>query len=117
MIETRTHDLERLYALLGELENKLGGARMLSQCDCRTDALRDVVRGVQQIPKPRRRSNVRGLHLFCTRHGKPYIVSGFSSIWQRKMRSALEAGVLKDRFTDHDIRRKAASDTSLEHAG
>ena len=44
-------------------------------------------------------------------------MSGFSSIWQRKMKSALVEGVLKERFTDHDLRRKTASDLDdLEHA-
>lgn len=32
------------------------------------------------------------------------------------MRSALEAGILKERFRDHDIRAKAASDTDRQHA-
>ena len=59
---------------------------------------------------------VRGVHLFCTRRGSPYTVSGFSSIWQRKMVSAIEKGVLAERFTDQDIRRKAGSDTDLDHA-
>ena len=55
-----------------------------------------------------------GLSVVCRR---PYTVSGFSSIWQRKMKSALVEGVLKERFTDHDLRRKTASDLDdLEHA-
>jgi integrase len=76
-----------------------------------SDALRLAVDRVRQIPRP-----VRGLPLFCTRHGKPYTVSGFSSIWQRKMAQALARGVIKERFTDHDIRRKTGSETNLEHA-
>ena len=57
------------------------------------------------------------MHLFCTRHGMPYTVSGFSSIWQRKMKSALAENVLQERFTDHDLRRKTASDLAdAEHA-
>ena len=35
MIESRTHDLERFYTLLSSLDNLLGGARTLSQCDGR----------------------------------------------------------------------------------
>lgn len=35
MIETRTHHLQRFYGLLGDLEQQLGGARKLSQCDGR----------------------------------------------------------------------------------
>ena len=77
-----------------------------------SDALRTAVTQVRRTPRP-----IRGLHLFCTRHGKPYTVSGFSSIWQRKMKSAIALGVLKERFTDHDLRRKTASDLNdPEHA-
>ena len=77
-----------------------------------SDALRVAVERVRKIPRP-----VRGLHLFCTRHGMPYTVSGFSSIWQRKMKAAVANGVFKERFTDHDIRRKTASDLDdPEHA-
>ena len=76
-----------------------------------SEELRLAVDRVRQIPR-----HVRGMHLFCTRHGKPYTVSGFSSIWQRKMAQALARGVIEERFTDHDIRRKTGSETNLEHA-
>jgi len=50
------------------------------------------------------------MYLFCTRHGKPYTPSGFASIWQRKMASAMKEGILKVRFSDQDLRSKTASD-------
>ncbi len=78
-----------------------------------TDALREAVAAIRRLPRP---SKVTGLYLFCTRHGRPYTVSGFSSIWQRKMRAAIDQGVIKERFTDHDLRAKSGSDTDLEHA-
>jgi integrase len=53
---------------------------------------------------------VKSLHLFCNRSGQPYTGSGFRAIWQRAMRKAIEDGVLAERFTDHDIRAKAATD-------
>lgn len=62
------------------------------------------------------RTRVGSMYLFSTRNGMNYTDDGFSSIWQRKMRKALEEGVLAERFTDHDIRAKTASDTDLEHA-
>lgn len=77
-----------------------------------TDALHDAVDQIRKIPRP-----ISGLYLLCTRRGMPYTVSGFSSIWQRKMKSALAEGVLTERFTDHDLRRKTASDLDdVEHA-
>jgi len=76
-----------------------------------SDALHAAVDTIGQLKRP-----VRGLYLFCTRTGQPYTGNGFRSIWQRKMRSALETGVLKDRFREHDIRAKSASDTDREHA-
>ncbi len=76
-----------------------------------TDDLRAAVATIGRLKRP-----VRGLYLFCTRTGQPYTGNGFRSIWQRKMRSAIEGGVLKERFRDHDIRAKAASDADAQHA-
>lgn len=42
--------------------------------------------------------------------GKRYTSEGFRSVWQRFMRKAIEKGVIKERFTFHDIRAKTVSD-------
>ena len=76
-----------------------------------TDHLRAAVQAVKDLPRP-----INSIYLFSTRKGQPYTASGFSSIWQRKMKKALETGVLKERFTDHDLRAKTGSDAELEHA-
>lgn len=76
-----------------------------------SEDLRRAVDAVGQLKRP-----VRGLYLFCTRTGQPYTGNGFRSIWQRKMRSALQAGILTERFRDHDLRAKAASDIDSQHA-
>ncbi|MCZ6677814.1 MAG: tyrosine-type recombinase/integrase [Candidatus Poribacteria bacterium] len=76
-----------------------------------SDDLRAAVDAVGQLKRP-----VRGLYLFCTRKGQPYTSNGFRSIWQRKMRSALETGILNDRFQSRDIRAKTGSDTDYQHA-
>ena len=77
-----------------------------------TPTLRAAVRDARMLPRP-----VRGMYLFCTRTGSRYTTDGFRSIWHRKMRSALEVGVLRERFTTHDIRAKSASDANdLERA-
>ncbi len=68
-------------------------------------ALRAAVDRVKALPRP-----IRGLYLFCTRRGQPYSTSGFDSIWQRAMGKVLKAGVLRQRFTEHDIRAKTATD-------
>ena len=65
------------------------------------------------------RGKVEGMTLFCTRDGQPYIkedgtTSGFDSIWSRAMAKTVSAGI--ERFTEHDLRAKAASETSLQHA-
>ena len=72
-----------------------------------TPTLREAVRDARLLPRP-----VRGMYLFCTRTGSRYKTDGFRSIWQRKMRSALDSGVLGERFTTHDIRAKSASDAN-----
>lgn len=76
-----------------------------------SDELRKAVQAAKRLPRP-----VRGLYLFCNRKGQPYTGNGFRSIWQRRMRSALDKGVLKERFREHDLRAKAASDAERNHA-
>lgn len=70
-----------------------------------SDELKEVVADIAAMPRP-----VRGLYLFCNRKGQPYTSSGFRAIWQRAMRAALKSGRVKERFTEHDIRGKAATD-------
>lgn len=61
--------------------------------------------------------------LFCNKYGKSYVnedkadPSGWNSMWQRFMERILEETKVKERFTEHDLRAKAASDAdSLEKA-
>ncbi len=75
------------------------------------DLLRQTVKNIRKLERP-----ISGMYLFTTRKGQPYSDSGFSSIWQRKMRKALDEGVIKERFRSHDIRGKTGSDTDLQHA-
>jgi len=70
-----------------------------------TPELRAVVERVRTMPR-----YALGVNLFCTRRGNPYTTSGFDSIWQRAMRKALVKGLLAERFTEHDIRAKTATD-------
>lgn len=68
------------------------------------------------------RRRLNSPYLFCTRDGEPYIkengtTSGFDSIWQRAIVKALEKEVIKERFTEHDLRAKTGSDVAtVEHA-
>lgn len=50
------------------------------------------------------------IYLFCNRKGAPYTVDGFGSIWQRLIKKAISEGVLKEKFTFHDIRAKSSTD-------
>ncbi|OQP44296.1 integrase [Niastella koreensis] len=61
--------------------------------------------------------------LFCNKLGKCYIdeetgdLSGWNSMWQRFMERVLSETKVEERFTEHDLRAKCASDAlSLEHA-
>ena len=75
-------------------------------------SLREAFRNIRKLDRP-----VKGMYLFTTRKGQPYSDSGFSSIWQRKMRKAIKEGIIKERFRDHDIRAKTGSDSKdLQHA-
>lgn len=60
--------------------------------------------------------------LFCNRRGKCYVnengkANGWDSMWGRFMDRVLAETKVNERFTEHDIRAKCASDAStLEHA-
>lgn len=61
--------------------------------------------------------------LFCNRRGECYFdeeketASGWDSMWQRFMARVLKETQVKERFTEHDMRAKCASDAeTLEHA-
>ena len=69
-----------------------------------------VDRGWSMPPRVRR-------HLVCTRHGKRYTGDGFSTVWKRARKAALEAGEIETAFRFNDIRAKSASDdTSIQRA-
>jgi integrase len=70
-----------------------------------SDALTECVNRTRKLG-----SKIRGLYLFCQRNGQPYTRYGFKSIWQRAMAKALKDGVIQERFTFHDIRKKSCSD-------
>ena len=75
------------------------------------DDLRAAIEASRRLPR-----SVRGMYVFCNRLGQPYTGGGFRSMWQRRMKSALENGILKERFTEQDLRAKTASDIDREHA-
>lgn len=62
-------------------------------------------------------------YLFCNKLGKCYVseatgkAEGWESMWQRFMERILDETKVEERFTEHDLRAKAASDAgSIEHA-
>lgn len=62
-------------------------------------------------------------YLFCTKKGASYMnektgeASGWNSMWQRFMERVLDETRVTERFTEHDLRAKCASDAAtLEHA-
>jgi len=82
-----------------------------------TDALKQAVEEV----KAARPVDIGPL-LFCTKGGDCYVkddgsASSWDSMWQRFMDRVLSETKVKERFTEHDLRAKCASDAkSLEHA-
>lgn len=81
-----------------------------------TFELRDSVKEIMRL-----RKKIVSIWLFHTNRGQPYIkenatADGFDSIWQRFMKKVLENTELKERFTEHDLRAKVASDIESEHA-
>lgn len=77
------------------------------------DELRALYAALQGLHKR------KGPTLFSTREGKPYIdddgkTSGFNSVWQRFMGKVLKDTKVTERFTEHDLRAKNASDEKDE---
>lgn len=80
----------------------------------------DELKQAVELAKVVRRVHISP-YLFCDRRGRCYYneakgtASGFDSIWGRFIKRVFKDK--KDRFTEHDIRAKVASDAgSLEHA-
>lgn len=60
---------------------------------------------------------VQSEYILHTRTGEPYKLSGWTSIFYRLMKQAVDCGVISEWFREHDIRAKAGSDhDSLEKA-
>jgi integrase len=83
-----------------------------------SDELREAV----QMAKDARPVHIAPL-LFCNKRGECYFdevkgtASGWDSMWQRFMTRILEETKVEQRFTEHDLRAKCASDAeTLEHA-
>ena len=70
------------------------------------DGLKEALEEAFAIRKGR---SLRSVYIFSTRSGRPYTGDGFRSIWQRAMKKYMESG--GERFTDHDLRAKVASDS------
>ena len=82
-----------------------------------SDSLKEAVK-IAKLIRPTRFSQ----YIFCSKSGECYIgkdssVSGWNSIWQRFMARVLAETKVTERFTEHDLRAKVASDAgSLERA-
>jgi len=92
------------------------GKRIIIEWD---DDLRFLIKEIKNL-NPHRIGNV---HLFVTRQGKPYYnpetmrCNAFDSLWQRFMDRVMELTKVTDRFHEHDLRAKVASDSdTLEEA-
>lgn len=80
------------------------------------DELRGIIAEIRRLPR-----SIGSMYLFSTRSGACYynsekgVASGFQSVWQRAQARAMEAG-MTTRFSEHQLRHKAASDNPLAAA-
>lgn len=92
---------------------KSSGKRIIIDWSDELHAAVDAAKAVRPVLSP---------YLFCNRRGACYVkedgtANGWDSIWQRFMDRLLSDTKIKQRFTEHDIRAKCASDAeTLEHA-
>lgn len=54
-------------------------------------------------------------YLLCSKTGGQYTLDGFSSIWQRSMKKAIEKELLQEKFQFRDIRHKSATDMERQN--
>ena len=59
----------------------------------------------------RLRGAIRSLWLICSRQGQRYTSSGFRAMWRRVLDEALASHAIPERYTFHDLRAKAGSDS------
>jgi integrase len=80
----------------------------------------DDVQDYYRSQRKHKRAVVMSQYLFHNRKGECYwsfekaTCSGFDSIWQRHMKKALSETQLEEKFTDHDLRTKVASDLDTD---
>lgn len=74
-----------------------------------TKALRAAKNAIGKLRRP-----ATSIYLFTKRNGQPYTSTGFQSIWQKHMRRCLTdpKNALTERFTEHDLRARAATDAN-----
>jgi len=84
-----------------------------------TDELKELIDEIKKLAPYR----IGDVYLFVTRKGKPYFdpetmkCNAFDSLWQRFMKRVMELTKVTERFHEHDLRAKAASDSeTLEEA-
>lgn len=84
-----------------------------------TDELIELIEEIKQLSPYR----IGDVYLFVTRLGKPYFnpetmkCNAFDSLWQRFMQRVMTLTKVTERFHEHDLRAKAASDSeTLEEA-
>lgn len=76
-----------------------------------SDALREAIEEAKEA-----RPVDISQYIFCDRRGRPYlkedgqVSDGWDSMWQRFMDRVLADTEVKDRFTEHDLRRKTGND-------
>jgi integrase len=65
----------------------------------------------------RRKPALPRLYVVRTRTGLPFSPEGMRTSWQRVMNQAMLSGLIKTRYTFHDLRAKSASDSrTIEQA-
>lgn len=69
-----------------------------------TPALKEAVKKLKDC------NRVQGMTVVCDRQGKPMSDSAFQNRWRKAMTDALEKTKLQERFTEHDLRAKHATD-------
>jgi integrase len=83
-------------------QNKTGKKQIFSWTD-------DLKQAIETAKLQRRHANSI-IYIIANERGQPYTSAGFKSNWQRLIDKSVKTGIIKERFTFHDLRAKAGSD-------
>lgn len=68
-----------------------------------------------QVNAKKLRGNLQSMYLLSTEKGQPYTVDGIATLFRRSVLKAIKKETIKETFSLHDLRSKAAKDATKQY--